>query len=113
MISKSNMSSYEEARAEFNWDPPERFNFARDMIDKWGESDPSKPAIFWVDDDGNEKELTFAGLSVRSRQLCNVLTAAGVERGDTVVLMLGRNIEWWEILTACLRMGAICSPGTN
>ena len=113
MISDSNMSSYEEARAEFNWDPPERFNFARDIIDKWGESTPSKTAIFWVDDDGNEKELTFAGLSARSRQLCNALTAAGVERGDTVVLMLGRNIEWWEILTACLRMGAICSPGTT
>ena len=27
--------------------------------------------------------------------------------------MLGRNIEWWEVLTACLRMGAICSPGTT
>ncbi|MEE2983660.1 MAG: AMP-binding protein [Pseudomonadota bacterium] len=113
MISNSNMSSYEEARAEFNWDPPKRFNFARDIIDKWAESTPSKPAIFWVDDDGNEKELTFAGLSARSRQLCNALRAAGVERGDTVVLMLGRNIEWWEVLTACLRMGAICSPGTT
>jgi acyl-coenzyme A synthetase/AMP-(fatty) acid ligase len=113
MASDSNMSSYEAARAEFSWDPPARFNFARDVIDKWAESDPSKSAIFWVDDDGNEKELSFAGLAARSRRLCNALAAAGVERGDTVIVMLGRNIEWWEILTACLRMGVICSPGTT
>ena len=113
MTTSTNMESYEQARAEFKWDPPAQFNFAADVIDKWGEADPSKLAIFWVDDAGHEKELTFAALSTRSRQLCNVLTHAGVKRGDTVIVMLGRNLEWWEILTACVRMGAVCSPGTT
>jgi len=27
--------------------------------------------------------------------------------------MLGRNIEWWEVFTASLRMGAVISPGTT
>ncbi|MGR8922104.1 MAG: AMP-binding protein, partial [Gammaproteobacteria bacterium] len=105
--------AYEQARAEFEWAPPARFNFARDVVDKWGEADPAKLAIKWVDDVGTRKELTFAGLTARSRRLANALSAAGVGRGDTVVLVLGRNIEWWEIVTACLRMGAVCSPGTT
>jgi len=113
MNTSSNMTSYDETREAFTWELPERFNFASDIIDKWGEEDPSKRAIFWVDDHGREQELTFATLTERSCQLCNALSNAGVQRGDTVIVMLGRNIEWWEILTACLRMGAICSPGTT
>ena len=113
MITSSNMTSYEQACEEFIWNPPQQFNFAADVIDKWAKRDPSKRAIFWVDDAGHEKELTFAALSARSRRLCNALTAAGVARGDTVIVMLGRNVEWWEILTACSRMGAVCSPGTT
>ncbi len=113
MTNASEITNYEQARADFDWDPPARFNFARDVLDRWAASDGERVAIEWVDDDDNRKTLSFAGLSARSRQLANALAAAGVARGDTVVLMLGRNIEWWEIVTACLRMGAICSPGTT
>ncbi len=113
MTTSTNMENYEQARAEFSWDPPAQFNFAADVIDKWGEKDTAKRAIFWIDDDGHEEELTFAALSARSRRLCNVLAGAGVKRGDTVIVMLGRNLEWWEILTACIRMGVVCSPGTT
>lgn len=105
--------SYDEARAAFRWEPPARFNFARDVIDAWAARDAALTALRWVDDDGNEKTLTYAELAARSRRLANALTRAGVRRGDTVVLVLGRNLEWWEILTACLRLGAVCSPGTT
>ncbi|MEQ8230310.1 MAG: AMP-binding protein [Gammaproteobacteria bacterium] len=111
-MSDAAITNYAEARADFTWDPPARFNFARDVIDRWGE-DAALTAIRWVDDDGNEASLTYAGLAARSRRFANALTAAGVQRGDTVVVMLGRNLEWWEILTACLRMGAVASPGTT
>ncbi len=106
-------NTYEEVLADFNWEPPTSYNFARDVIDHWAQEDPKKLAIKWVDDTGNEKDITFSGLAARSRKLCNAFTKAGVRRGDTVVLMLGRNVEWWEILTACIRMGVICSPGTT
>ena len=112
MSNAATLKTYEAARADFNWQPPARCNFARDVIDRWAE-DPGHLAIRWVDDDNNERELTYAGLAERSRKLANALRAAGVERGDTVVVVLGRNLEWWEILTACLRMGAVASPGTT
>ncbi len=109
----ANMTDYDAECQNFSWQNPEKFNFARDVIDEWAAQDPANLAFWWIDDFGNEVKRTFAELSARSKQLCNVLAAAGVSRGDTVIVMLGRNLEWWEILTACLRMGAVCSPGTT
>ncbi len=106
-------TSYEAARAEFVWQPPARFNFVHDVLDRWAQTDAERLALQWIDDDSNEKSLTFAGLAQRSRKLANALSALGVKRGDTLVLMLGRNLEWWELITACLRMGVVCSPGTT
>jgi len=107
------MQDYRETCSTFTWERPESFNFVRDVIDQWSDSDPDKPAMLWVNDNGDEINKTFAEISVASRKLCNVLVAAGIERGETVILMLGRNIEWWETFTAVLRMGAVISPGTT
>ncbi|MFK7801059.1 MAG: AMP-binding protein, partial [Anaerolineae bacterium] len=108
-----NMTDYDKAYAEFEWERPDKFNFARDVVDKWAAEDPDLQALLWVDDDGNEKRMSYADVSVESRKLCNVLTGLGVKRGDVVVIMLSRESEWWTISTACLRMGAILSPGTS
>ncbi len=108
-----NMMDYEKTYAEFKWERPDKFNFARDVIDKWAAEDPALEALLWVDDDGNEARRTYADLSQSSRQVCNVLTEAGVKRGDVVVIMLSRELPWWEICIACLRMGAVLSPGTT
>ena len=108
-----NMTDYAAERAQFRWAPPAHFNFARDVIDPWGEQRPARTALWWIDDAGTEVKLTFREISERSRRVCNVLAAAGVKRGDTVIVMLPRLVAWWEIMTACLRMGAVMSPGTT
>jgi len=107
-----NMLDYDKTYAEFKWDVPEYFNFSRDVMDKWAQ-DPDKLAIWWVDDNDNEVKQTYAGLCQRSRQLCNVLAEQGVKKGDVVVVVMPRLLEWWEINVACLRMGAVISPGTT
>ena len=104
-----NMKDYQETYSSFQWERPDKYNFARDVIDRW---EPDKPALFWVDDEGTEISRTFAQISEASRRLCNVLTGAGVRTGDTVIVMLPRVIPWWETFTATLRMGAVISPGT-
>ena len=104
-----NMKDYQETYSTFQWERPEQYNFARDVIDRW---DPAKPAMLWVDDGGAEITRTFGEISEASRRLCNVLAGAGVRTGDTVVVMLPRVIPWWETFTATLRMGAVISPGT-
>ncbi|MGR3177507.1 MAG: AMP-binding protein [Candidatus Anammoxibacter sp.] len=90
---------------------PEHFNFAGDVLDKLAE-DPDKLALWWIDDDGNETKKTFAQLCRDSRKVCNILSAQGIQRGNVVIVILPRLIEWWVINIACLRMGVIISPGT-
>ena len=104
-----NMKDYQETYSSFQWERPERYNFARDVIDRW---EPDNPALFWVNDEGTEISRTFAQISEASRRLCNVLSEAGVRAGNTVIVMLPRVIPWWETFTATLRMGAVISPGT-
>ena len=105
--------NYQSIYDSFEWERPSHYNFATDVIDKWAAQGENKQAIFWVDDDDNEKTRSFAEISSNSKKISNGLSDAGVERGDVVIVMLGREIEWWEVFTAVLRMGAVISPGTT
>jgi acyl-coenzyme A synthetase/AMP-(fatty) acid ligase len=113
MSQAHNMTDYDKTYAEFKWEVPEYFNFAGDVIDKWANQDPNKLAMHWVNDDGLEAKRTFMDFSKNSKKLCNVLSQNGLKRGDVVIIVLGRSIEWWEVFTACIRMGAVIAPGTT
>ena len=107
-----NMIDYDKTYQEFKLQVPEYFNFAGDILDNWAQ-DPDKLAMLWVDDNGNEVKKTFADIVKSSKKLANVLTGHGVKQGDIIMVVLPKNIEWWEIFTACIRMGAVISPGTT
>ena len=109
MIAEPNYAKFKQ---NFEWDRREMFNFAGDVIDRWAFEDSNKRAMLWVDDYGQVIERTFKDISVASKKLCNVLQGLNIKSGDTILLVLGRNIEWWVTFTASLRMGAVISPGT-
>ena len=105
--------TYVDIKRAFEWDRREMFNFSGDVIDRWAMEDPDKRAMLWVDDSGEVIERTFKEISITSKKLCNVLRESNIRRNDTILLVMGRNIEWWETFTASLRMGAVISPGTT
>lgn len=105
--------AYDKVRGAFRWERPSHCNFVTDVIDRWAGDDPAKPAMVWADDTGNSETRTFAEISHASRRAANLLADAGIERGDTVLIILPRLIAWWEVKTAVLRMGAVASPGTT
>ncbi len=107
-----NMTDYDKTYAEFKWEVPAYFNFARDVFDKWAE-DSAKLAMWWIDDYGNERKITYAEFKRRSSQMANVLRANGVQKGDVVLLIMPRLVEWWETNLACIRLGAVVAPGTT
>lgn len=107
----NNMLDYEQEREKFQWNVPEYFNFAGDVVDKWAEN-PDKLAMLWVDDQDQEIRRTFKDFKERSNRLANLLVEHGVKAGDVVILIMPRYIEWWETFLACLKVGAIVSPGT-
>jgi acyl-coenzyme A synthetase/AMP-(fatty) acid ligase len=108
----ANMKNYEQTYAEFKFDVPKYFNWARDTFDKWGE-DPEKVALWVVDDFGNEEKLTFAEMTRLSKKLANVFRSNNIMEEDKVIVVLGRTPAWWTTILACLRSAAIVSPGTG
>jgi len=112
-MSQHSNINYQELYDSFTWDKPSHYNFATDVIDHWASQDPDKLAIFWIDDEDNKKTRSFSQISDHSKKFANSLSAENVNRGDVIILMLGREIEWWEAFTASLRMGAVISPGTT
>ena len=89
-----NLVDYESACADFEWERPRRYNFARDVIDDWAQRAPGQLAMHWIDDEGREIKHTFADVSAASRRICNVLAERGVKRGDTLLLVLPRLPQW-------------------
>ena len=103
-----NIGDYETTYAQFEWETPERFNFGRDVVDKWAEED--RPAMIWLGANGEERRLTFGDFSRLSNKFANVARKLGVERGDRVIVLMGKVPEWHVVLTALLKLGAIAIP---
>ncbi|MFI6514260.1 AMP-binding protein [Spirillospora sp. NPDC050679] len=104
-------ADYATAREKFRWPVLTGFNWALDWFDKIAE-DNDRPALWIVEEDGSQARYSFAELSRRSDQVANRLRAAGVERGDRVVLMLGNQVELWETVLAAMKLGAVLIPCT-
>lgn len=106
------MTDPAQQRADFRWTRPEQFNFALDVIDNWAQLDPDLLALRWIDGDGGDAAITYRGMALRSRQVAAMLAAQGIGPGDRLIVILGREIAWWEVMTACLRAGIVVAPAT-
>uniref|UniRef100_A0A8C1VZ75 medium-chain acyl-CoA ligase n=1 Tax=Cyprinus carpio TaxID=7962 RepID=A0A8C1VZ75_CYPCA len=114
-----NFCDYESMRRTYNIRVPQRFNFAKDVLEQWETKEKngqrsSLPALWWVNDSGEEVRWSFEELGFHSRRLANVLhQECSLERGDRVFLILPRVPEWWLVNVACLRTGTVLIPGTS
>jgi acyl-coenzyme A synthetase/AMP-(fatty) acid ligase len=106
------MLDYEQTCRDFRWDVPGHYNFAFDVVDRWGE-DAEKLAMLWVNERGDEKRLTFGDFTARSNQVANALRTLGLRKGDRILIMLPRVPEWWEAVLGMMKIGAISMPGTT
>jgi acyl-coenzyme A synthetase/AMP-(fatty) acid ligase len=103
-------ADYESARRLFRIDVPEFFNFGFDVIDRHA-GEPARRALVWTDAAGKEtREYTFSDIARLSNRAANALRALGVKKGDRVFIMLGRVPEWYSLLVACHKLGAVVMP---
>ncbi len=109
-----NMLDYEETRRTFRLEVPERFNYARDVVDARAARDPARLALLAVDETGaNARRFTFDDLARLSNRAANFLAAHGIGRGDRVFLMLPRVPEWHIAMLGLMKLGAVPMPGTS
>ena len=100
------------ACAGFRWPAMTHFNWALDHFDDLAR-DNASTALWIVGDDGAEQKLSYAQISARSNQAANWLTEQGVARGEHVLLMLGNEVALWELMLACIKIGAVMIPATQ
>ena len=104
---------YKDFVANCKLTKPENFNFAYDIVDRYAELAPEKRALVWIDDFDDEKIFTFTDISRESKRAAAWLKSKGIKKGDTVMLVLRRRYEWWILMPALHRIGAIVIPATD
>lgn len=92
---------------------PNNFNFAYDIVDEWARTNHDKRALCWTNDKGEHRDMSFGELKELSDKTASFLTEIGIEKGDMVMLILKRNIEFWQTIVALHKIGAVAIPATH
>ena len=112
-LKQTTFTSVEDYNKNLEFIIPENFNFAYDVMDAWAEEAPEKLAILWTNDKGEEIRTTYGQLKVQTDQAASYLLSLGIGKNDPVMLILKRHYEWWVIMLALCKIGAIVIPATH
>jgi acetyl-CoA synthetase len=102
---------YDTAYRDFRWPELPRFNWALDHFDEIARGN-ARTALWIENESGPQVRRTFDQLSRASNAIANGLRAAGVKRGDRVLVALPNRVELWETMLAAMKLGAVVCPAT-
>ncbi len=91
----------------------DQFNFAYDIVDELGRTQPDKLAMVHVANDGTERRFTFQDMKKESGRTANYFKSLGIKKGDKVMLVLKRHYQFWFAILALHKIGAVAIPATN
>ncbi|NLO86506.1 MAG: AMP-binding protein [Clostridiales bacterium] len=106
-------ATYDDFNKKFRIARPESFNFAFDIADRIANEAPEKLAVLWTDENGTAIRYTFGELKEESNRAANLLVSKGIKKGDKVMLILRRHLEFWPIMMALHKIGAVAVPATH
>ncbi|MBO4851133.1 MAG: AMP-binding protein [Prevotella sp.] len=112
-LSQTSFTSVEDFKENLHFIIKENFNFAYDVMDEWAATSPDKTALLWTNDEGAEIRLSFKDIKERSDQAASYLQSLGISRGDMVMLIQKRRLEWWITMLALCKLGAVAIPATH
>lgn len=114
LVEDRDFKDYDDFLQNCKLKAPENFNFAYDIVDRYARDVPEKRALVWIDDNTEDAlTFTFADISRESKRAAYWLVQKGIKKGDTVMLVLRRRYEWWILMPALHRIGAIVIPATD
>ncbi len=111
-LAKTQFDSYEDFRNQYALHYPEDFNFATHVVDEWARREPEKRALEWCSRRGESKTFSFADISALSKRAAFFFKSLGIEKGDRVMVLLGRRWEYWVTAVALHRIGAVLVPAS-
>jgi acetyl-CoA synthetase len=104
---------HDAAVQHFSWPALESpFNWAHDWFDRIAAIHHSTTALHIVEEDGASNRYSYGQLAHRSNQVAHWLAQHGVARGDSVMIMLGNQLELWETMLGAMKLGAVLMPTT-
>ncbi|MBR5392982.1 MAG: AMP-binding protein [Prevotella sp.] len=112
-LKQTKFTSVEDYNKNLEFIIPENFNFAYDVMDAWAAEAPEKLAILWTNDQGEELRTTFGQLKEQTDQAASYLQSLGIGKNDPVMLILKRRYEWWVVMLALHKLGAVVIPATH
>ena len=112
-VKQTKYASQEEFIGNFKVEIPENFNFGYDVVDAWAAEQPEKKAILWTNDQGMEHQYTYAELKEKTDATASYFQSLGIGKGDMVMLILKRRIEFWFSIIALHKLGAVAIPATH
>ena len=112
-VNKKDFTSYEDFKEHFRINVPEKFNFAYDVLDQLAKEKPEEKALIWCNEEDDEKIFTFADMKRYSDKTANLLKNMGIKKGDSVMLVLKRHYQFWYVIMALHKIGAVAVPATH
>lgn len=112
-LKQTQFSSYEDFMTNYQLIVPPHFNFGYDVVDAYAEESPEKEAILWTNDRGDVKHLNYREYKELSDMVASYFVQLGIGRGDCVMLILKRRMEWWITMVALHKIGAVAIPATH
>ena len=105
--------AHEEAVRHFQFpDLGARWNWAIDWFDAVARGN-LRPALVILEEDGTRASISFDEMASTSDQVAEYLRVLGVRRGDSVLVMLGNQVELWQVMLAVMKLGAVIMPTTT
>src|SRR3954449_3716721 len=89
-----------------------RWNWGIDWFDAVARGN-DRACLTIVEQDESSQSYSYDEMAHRSDQVAAHLAQLGVRRGDSVVLMLGNQVELWESMLAVIKLGAVVMPTTT
>lgn len=105
-------ADYAYAYSHFQWPQFENFNWALDYFDPMAEGN-FNTALWIVDENGKEQKISFDEISRRSNQAANYLRGLGIQKGDSIFLLMEDEAALWEIMLAAIKLGAVLVPNNS
>lgn len=87
---------------------PKKYNLVSE-IERFAK-DSTKLAILWENENGDKQKITYNELIKKTNRIGNILLEKGLRQGDTILVMIPRLVEAYQVYLAALKIGLVVIP---
>lgn len=110
---RAHFASQQDFEKDYHIQVPQNFNFSFDCVDELAAAQPDKVALVWCNDKGEQRRYTFSQMARQADAAARYFATNGIGKGDKVLLLLKRRVQFWFCLLGLAKLGAVAIPATH